>query len=576
MSVAATANEPDLAVPPGKALGILAAATIACLVPFINKAFCVDDPLFLWAAAQIQAHPLDFYGCEVNWYGTVQPLYDVMKNPPLACYYLSAAAALVGTSEPALHAAFLLPAIGAVWGTWFLARSFCRQPVSAALVALVTPALLVSSTNVMCDTLLVCLWTWAIALWIRGLNLANGGWLAAASLLIAAAALTKYFAVSLIPLLAVYTILRERKPTWRLAWLLVPTALLAGYQWWTWRQYGRGLLSDAAAFAWQIAAIPGTGPVVSQETVGSKTIAGLSFLGGSFIPLLFCAPWLWPKRGLVAATVAGLAIGAWARWVSSSPQLTALHMQSGFTSTSAAQLGLFTLCGALVLWLAMSDIVKHESADACLLALWVWGTFGFAAFVNWTCNVRSVLPIAPALGILLVRRIDLERTRRGGRPVAWRWALVPAAAVALMVAWADFCLANSARTAATQIAAVLRPESGTVWFQGHWGFQYYMRAKGGREVDLSHPGCKPGDILINPFNNTDVYFFDAEFLDPLRELEFPACGWLSTVRERVGAGFYAAIWGPLPFVFAPVPQEKYGIWRLKLPVEFKPLLRDEG
>ena len=160
--VAATANEPDLAVPPGKALGILAAATIACLVPFINKAFCVDDPLFLWAAAQIQAHPLDFYGCEVNWYGTVQPLYDVMKNPPLACYYLSAAAALVGTSEPALHAAFLLPAIGAVWGTWFLARSFCRQPVSAALVALVTPALLVSSTNVMCDTLLVCLWTWRL------------------------------------------------------------------------------------------------------------------------------------------------------------------------------------------------------------------------------------------------------------------------------------------------------------------------------------------------------------------------------------------------------------------------------
>jgi hypothetical protein len=557
-------------------LGILAVATIACLAPFINKAFCIDDPLFLWAAAQIQAHPLDFYGCDVNWYGTVQPLYDVMKNPPLACYYLAAMIALVGTSEPALHAAYLLPTIGAIWGTWFLARSFCRQPISAALVALVTPAFLVSSSNLMCDTMMVCLWTWAIALWIRGLNTAKSGWLAVASVLIFAAAVTKYFAISLIPLLAVFTILREHRPTWRLAWLLVPTALLAGYQWWTWRQYGRGLLSDAAAFAWQIAVIPGPGTVVSQETVGSKTVAGLSFLGGSFIALLFCAPWLWSKRGLAAALVVAVAIGAWARWLSSSQQLIALHMEPKFTSTLATALGLFVLGGALVLWLAMRDIVKHESPDACLLALWVWGTFGFAAFVNWTCNVRSMLPIAPALGILLVRRIDEERTRRGRSTVAWRWALVPAAAVALLVAWADFCLANSARTAATQIAALFRPEEGTVWFQGHWGFQYYMRAKGVRDVDLGHPSFQPGDILINPFNNTDVFFFAEKFLDPLREMEFPACGWLSTMRASSGAGFYSAIWGPLPYAVAPAPSEKYGVWRLKVPVELKPLLKDEG
>jgi hypothetical protein len=565
MSVATVANNPRRAVPPGMALAILAVAAIACLVPFVDKAFCIDDPLFLWAAAQIQAHPLDFYGCEANWFGTVQPLYDVTKNPPLACYYLAAAIAVVGKSEPALHAALLLPAIGAIWGTWLLARSFCRQPVSAALVALVTPAFLVSSTNLMCDTTMLCLWTWVIALWVRGLNTAKDGWLAAASLLIAAAALTKYFAISLIPLLAVYTILREHKPTWRLAWLSVPIVLLAGYQGWTWRLYGRGLLSDAAAYAWQIAAIPGPGAMFSRETVGSKTVAGLSFLGGSFLPVLFCAPWLWPKRGLAAAAVVGLAMGAWAKWVSSPPQLTALHMESGFTSTSAAQFGLFTLCGALVLWLAVSDIVRHESADACLLALWVWGTFGFATFVNWTCNVRSVLPIAPALGILLVRRLDEERGRRWLRFVAWRWALAPAAAIAFLVAWADFCLANSARAAAAQIAAAVEPEAGTIWFQGHWGFQYYMLAKGGREVDLNRPACNPGDIVILPFNNTDVFFFAPEFVVPLRQMEFPACGWLSTVQERVGAGFYSAIWGPMPFVFAPASHERYGIYRLKLP-----------
>jgi hypothetical protein len=575
VSVAAPGNNSGSAVPSYKALSILAAATIACLLPSINKAFCIDDPLFLWAAAQIQSHPLDFYGCQVNWYSTVSPLYDVMKNPPLASYYLAGTAAVVGWSETALHAAFLLPAIGAIWGTWFLARLLCRQAVSAALVALVTPAFLVSSTNVMCDTLMVCLWTWAIALWVKGLNSTNGRWLGLASLLIAAASVTKYFAVCLIPLLAVYTVLRERKPTWRLAWLLVPVALLTGYQVWTWQRYGRGLLSDAAAFAWEIDAVPGPGSVISHETVDTKIIIALSFAGGSLLPVLFCAPWLWPKKSLAAAAVLGLTMGLCARWLFSTRQLDALHMPAAFTSLSAAQLGIFTTCGVLVLWLALSDVVKHESAEAWLLALWVLGTFGFAGFVNWTCNVRSMLPIAPALGILMMRRLE-ESSRRAVRLLDWHWALAPALAVGMMVVWADFCLANSAREAATQITAVLEREPGTIWFQGHWGFQYYMSAKGGQEMDLSHPACHPGDVMITPYNNTDVLFYPAEFMAPLREFEFPICRGLSTLQGRIGAGFYSAIWGPMPYVFGAVPPEKYGIWRLTLPVQPKVLLKDKG
>src|SRR5579872_2739391 len=148
MPVAASASSSGPALPSWKALGFLGAATIACLLPWINKAFSIDDPMYLWGAMQIQSHPLNFYGCDVNWDRTVTPFYDVMKNPPLACYYLAGTAAIVGWSEPAIHAAFLLPAVGTIWGTWYLARSFCRQAVSAALLVLVTPAFLVSGTNV--------------------------------------------------------------------------------------------------------------------------------------------------------------------------------------------------------------------------------------------------------------------------------------------------------------------------------------------------------------------------------------------------------------------------------------------
>jgi 4-amino-4-deoxy-L-arabinose transferase-like glycosyltransferase len=552
-------------------LGILAAATIACLLPWINKAFCIDDPLFLWAAAQIQAHPLDFYGCNVNWFSTVEPLYDVMKNPPLACYYLAGAAAVVGCSEPALHAVFLLPAVGAICGTWFVARSLCRQPVWAALIALVTPAFLVSSSNLMCDTMMVCLWTWAIGLWVAGLQAEKTRWLALASLSIAAAALAKYFAISLIPLLAIYTLLRKRGPTWRLAWLLVPVALLAAYQAWSRDHYGRGLLSDAASFAWGIAAKPGPGVEFSRETVWSKILVVLSFAGGSFLPVLFLAPWLLTKKGLLAAILLALAVSG-AAWRFASPQnLAPLHKVVPFTPASAAQFGILVACGALVVWLGLSDLAKHQSADACLLAMWILGAFDFAGFVNWTCNVRSLLPIAPAFGILVMRRLEAKPVH-GAR--GWRWALVPALVAASLVAWADFALANSARTAASQLAADLKQEMSPIWFQGHWGFQYYMEAQGGRDVDLFKSECLPDDMMITPYNNTDVEFYPQEYMAKLRDLEVPTCRWLSTLQVQAGAGFYSSIWGPMPFVFGPVPPEKYGIWRLRLSGDASPLPKD--
>src|SRR3990167_8232379 len=100
----------------------LVLATALSLVPFAGKAFHVDDPLFLWTARQVQSHPADFYGFRVNWYGTDMAMAGVTKNPPVAAYYLAAAAALAGWGETALHLAFLLPAIAAVLGTFALAR----------------------------------------------------------------------------------------------------------------------------------------------------------------------------------------------------------------------------------------------------------------------------------------------------------------------------------------------------------------------------------------------------------------------------------------------------------------------
>src|ERR1019366_6512114 len=113
-----------------------------------------------WAAHQIQADPLNPFGFAVNWFGTVTPMWLATENPPAASYYIAFAAAILGWSEVALHAAFLLPAIAAVLGTYRLAQKFCSRPVLAALATLFTPVFLISSSTVMCDVMMVAVLVW--------------------------------------------------------------------------------------------------------------------------------------------------------------------------------------------------------------------------------------------------------------------------------------------------------------------------------------------------------------------------------------------------------------------------------
>jgi 4-amino-4-deoxy-L-arabinose transferase-like glycosyltransferase len=557
-------------------LALLVAFTVAALLPFVGKAFCIDDPLFLWAARQIQKDPLDFYGGDVNWEGVPARMYQVMKNPPLASYYIALATRLTGWSEPALHVAFLLPAIGAILGCWLLARRLCGRPFFAALLVLTTPAFLVSSTSIMCDTSMLCLWTWAIVLWIRGLDDADGRWMAAASLLIAAAALTKYFAASLILLLAVYTIVRQGRLTRTLLWLLLPVACLGGYQWWTWHKYGVGLLSDAALYARALTTDPKT--KVAFETTGSRSVSVLTFTGGAFLSALLLAPWLWSKRGLAVILLCAWAIAACAKGIASERVLLALHVVRPFDGLQAVQMGLFVTCGLLVLWLAVSPLLARrafaaESAENWLLALWVLGTLAFAGFLNWTCNVRSVLPLAPALAILVARKLEARQSlgltaaepkvAPASAPRAAPWALLVSAEIALMVAWADFCFANADRSAVRQIAASLAGEPADLWFQGHWGFQYYMQADGGRAVDVGRASCRPGDFMVIPRNNSNVLPI-ADVGATLRHtVVVPICPWLATMELGPGAGFYSSRWGPFPFIFSPVDDQTYDIWQIE-------------
>jgi hypothetical protein len=531
-----------LASPP-RQLIVLSVATIVCLAPFVGKALHLDDPLFVWTARQIAESPFDPYGFSLNWSLAEQPMHEVTKNPPLAAYFLAVAAALLGWSEIALHFAFLIPAVAVVLGTWQLARRLSDHPGVAAWIALTSPVFLVSSTSLMSDTAMLALWVWAVVFWIDGLE-ADSGWrLSLAALLVGAAALTKYFGVSLVPLLLAYGLVRRRRLGAWAVHLLIPVALLVGYQAWTHALYGRGLLLDAGAFAsdWRGR---------HERSIFERGFVGLVFTGGCVLPALLLAPALGSKKVLGwagGAVVAMVVAGFWA----------VPESLDDSTFAVAVHAGLFATGGLVVLALAIGDYVARRGAESVLLGLWTVGTFVFATLVNWTVNGRSILPLVPAVALLAARKIDAGPLPRRKRWVAA--ALGVSALVALVVTAGDVAVANAQRAAVARIGAEEIRGGRQVWFEGHWGFQYYMERAGGRSVDIRASRFRDGDRMVLPGNNTRVVGLPPEVVGSRETLEIEVRALASTMDKRRGAGFYSSGYGLLPFRLGKAPPERYEI-----------------
>lgn len=523
----------------------------ALLVPFLNKAFHIDDPVYLWVAKQIHVEPLDYYGFDVNWGGHTVSIAKENKNPPGVSYFIALAALVTGWSEPGLHAVFLIPAALLALGVYALAARLCTQPAYATMIAVVSPVTVVSATNVMTDVLMTALFVWSIVAWLRAVEDNNTFRYLVAGLLIALAALTKYFALSLIPLLAVYSMLVKRPVRQWAPALLLSVAVYGAYEWHSITHYGESALLSAILYA-------GPERSASGKTLLQQTITALSFSGGCMAALLFLAPLALTGRRLLAAALATLALLG-ALVVLPIGNALLVNVRPSYHVPALVQIALWCAVGIGLLVMTAKDVVRCRDPHAFLLSAWIGGTFVFAAYANWSVTARTILPLVPPAAILAVRRIETQRSWFTERPWSWR-TVVPlalTAALSLSVARADVLLANSARTAAAQAAQSLAGYPGTVYFLGQWGFQYYMQQAGKTPIDFEKAHLSPRDLVISPMNNSNVVPLRKEYVLTQSAMRVPVCRWLTPMFTGMGAGFYSDLWGPLPFAFGPVPPEMY-------------------
>ncbi|MDZ7686083.1 MAG: hypothetical protein U5O39_14595 [Gammaproteobacteria bacterium] len=290
-------------------------------------------------------------------------------------------------------------------------------------------------------------------------------------------------------------------------------------------------------------------------------LTALSFLGGCVITVVFYLPWLCSGRRLVLSG-AGLIIVAAGLVLLGSLKGLEWRNDAGIDWFSVGHISLYVWAGGMVLLFAIADFWKHRDSISLLLVLWILGVFVFAWIMNWTVNGRTLLPLAPAVGIVLVRLMEAGGGMLTLRRPAWVLAAAGFAAMAGMIpVHADYVRAKSVRHAAMEIVN-RRQEGQQIFFEGHWGFQWYMESLGAEMLDLSR--ARSGDLIVAPMNNTNVRLdVPKRMIDDFYRENFPGPTYAATMRDSLGAGFYSDFSGPLPFRFGPVPPEEYVFIRVR-------------
>ena len=290
-----------------------------------------------------------------------------------------------------------------------------------------------------------------------------------------------------------------------------------------------------------------------------NTLIGLSFLGGCFPVALLLMPMIGKRLLRIGVPIfaVGIAILIYSRGSIAGHSFVGVD---GIDPGLVIQFCAFSLAGICLVIACLKEISKGVNHDSVFLLLWFFGILVFVFYLNWTINARSFILLVPVAGILLSRRLEEWVGDRGDYKVKISYALLGIAAlIAVATTHADFIWAGTARVAAKEITTKYN-KLGNVWFQGHWGFQFYMEKLGAKPVNFRGDDIQPGDFVIIPLNNTNLEQLNHQF-NLVEVLDFSSDSFFVTMNLEHNAGFYASVWGAMPYVVEKNSIERYLIYR---------------
>jgi len=532
------------------ALPALALAAIL-LLPFAGKAFTIDDTVFLRQAEYALTDPLHPSALTMVWSEVSKPmrLSQVMPTGPLMAWLLMPVA-LASGSEIVAHLEQLLLVLLAVFEVAVLALRLGYDDEVARVAALflaATPAVLGMSGTVMPDIAAMTLALVGVErlhAWGREGRAMQG---VAAALALGIAPLARSHVLLLaglgvlflpLPPIAPFTRLlphRVRAGAW-VKWLPVVAAPVLMLLVLRIVQDPLGGSSDMVSAA---------GMFSSLGNVRSNAIAfgvhwvlllplGLAWMlsrGRTFWMSVF--PWL----GLAAA-LAAIWYGHETGWLWIAPV-------AGF--------------GAAVVADVVADSVRRRDPTSGMLALWLLVALPIVIYLHFPS--KYLVACAPAAAIVSARAV-LSLPRPRAHAIAG--GLIAAGAIlGVMILRADSTFAGLGRRAAEELVAPYVTSGQNVWFNGHWGFQWYAEKAGGRCLTSTPPHPVHGDLVVSSvetITGIPIQSFRSRELVATVTDQSPGG---RIVSSQLGAGFYSNGWGYLPWAWGSTPVDRFDLWRLR-------------
>jgi hypothetical protein len=519
-------------------------------MPFLNRAYFVDDSYFVEIASWLKDHPTQPYHFRADDAGPQNRGWEEdgfvrMVNPLFHHYYLALLLKAEGDEAgSAGHEWFLR--LGCVLLSCFaalfifgLARRFTAYPLWATLLVLVTPAFWLTSHSLLIDSTAGFLFVGALYFYIRSTETDSAGLSLASGVFMGAAFLTKYPTLLLIPLTLVWALFRWKKLSRRWIFflpMLIGLMMLGAYQMWTAELYGRPHILAASARMVSVFGWP-------------KLLVFLVFYSGTLIlPLI-----AWGAVGIKrAALYLGLVAGLTYFFASA---------VGGFELSQAVLMGFWTVSTVLFLMAFVLERGAWVYPRDYFVFAWIVGFFLMMFVVMGWVAARYYTIVVPATAFLAVRLIEIKWPHRAVAVFKALFVFVFLCGAAL--AYADYRQANTMRRVAVELK-----ENG---FSG--GERHFFLGDSFISSYLKHDGWVPcfpqtelkaGDwVLAREITMPLIWFYRKPLeLKEIAHFEYPTVFPVKVMHFRGSAGFYASIWGALPFTFYQGPWERFKLYEV--------------
>ncbi len=500
----------------------------------------MDDHYFVEIGQWLKSHPSLPYHFKADDAGLQNPGWEEngfvrMVNPLLHHYFLAFLLKVGG--ERVWFLRFGVTILSCFSGLFIfgLARRWTPFPFLTTLILLATPAFWLSAPSLLIDPTAAFFFLGALLFFVKAGEENSIPMAVLSGVFMAGAILSKYTAILILPVTFLWWLLKFRELRKRRIFLVswaIPLTALFLFSWYTAHVYGKPHILAASSRM----LVPGD---------AAKLVFFVFLSGVSVIPLV---SWFmnskWVNLILLGGTV-------WLAFLLGSSR-------GGFTFSQAGLISFWTFSSFAFVAGLLTMYVRWgwEFPQDYFLVGWLLGFIVMMAFAMPWVAARYYLFALPPLVFLSGKMIKLRWPKQAGIILAGIFVGMMVLSGAL--AYADYQQAESNRKLIRDLKASGISGGERRFYLGDSFTMSYMKEEGWTPC-FPETSLKPGDLVLGrtvtmplawfrriPIEVRLIKTFDYKGLLPIKVMDYEG-----------SAGFYASVWGALPFSFSGGSWERY-------------------